>query len=864
MAVVVETSATRSPPGVVTKPARSAEWWIDPVRRAALAIFIAIPIVSLLAPSIAGRLVWTVAIAALPLFIVLIGYHRWRRICPLAFVNQVPVLLRRPGTRRASPWTQANAYFVSFAVFFVSLWIRLIATNGSGPAIAAFFIGISLVALLYGFLYTGKTWCNYVCPLSFIEKVYTEPHGLRETPNSQCPKCTACKSSCPDINEENGYWREIDSVSKRFVYFAYPGLIFGFYFYYYLQSGTWDYYFGGTWTHEPGVLRTAFFPGSPGPTAGFFFLPRVPRAVASALTLAVPALLSLVLYTKLEALVGRWISRRDQDAEPSRARHVMLSVSAFCSFVTFYTFAGQPTLRLIPWMPQISGSIVVLVASLYLARRFSRTRQSFAEETVARSLVKRWEWNDLRPPKDLHDAYLIHATLTRERASGYTRLLEIYTEALRECLASGMVTREDVQQLEALRSRLQIKPADHERTMAALAEEDRARLTDPTRQPSLEKRLQLKAYARALEWQLGQVLAADEPAADAAVGRLQAEYGVTPGEHAAVLEQILGGTEAVGARLADEARTVERASRMIRLLEAEPAPVHDLLADRLRRRRARAVDRLLGGVNPSSTEDTLRRMRQGLTSDDASRCDGALDLFADRAPAPIAGLLRAARLEAASHESSGNLAAGLRAETESPDPYARAAALHALALRGEADEGTIERLIGDEHETVRATARSVRAVMRSEAGGTGEADQSAGIVRILALRGVPIFSRIPLEGLARLAVSSTETPVVPGGILCREGDSGEEVFVLLEGEVEIVRGAGATEEPLGVEGVGGVIGEMAVLDPAPRAATVRATSSGARVLRLAGGPFRDALDADPNLADGVIRTLTRRLRKAGR
>jgi polyferredoxin len=93
---------------------------------------------------------------------------------------------------------------------------------------------LALTALLAGVVYTGKTWCNYLCPLSFIEKIYTEPQGLRETPNSQCEPCTACKKACPDINAENGYWKEIDCRSKRWVYYAFPGLVFGFYLYFYV------------------------------------------------------------------------------------------------------------------------------------------------------------------------------------------------------------------------------------------------------------------------------------------------------------------------------------------------------------------------------------------------------------------------------------------------------------------------------------------------------------------------------------------------------------------------------------------------------------------------------------------------------
>src|SRR5205823_7403251 len=168
-----------------------------------------------------------------------------------------------------------------------------------------------LGALGFGLLFTGKTWCNYICPVSFVEKIYTEPRGLRETANSQCEKCTACKAACPDINQENGYWKELGSRAKAFAYLAYPGLVFGFYFYYFLQAGTWDYYFGGSWADEPGVLQHAFLPGTDGGTAGFYFLPWVPRAVAACLTLALSALVSFGAFVQIERVVGAWL-RRDR------------------------------------------------------------------------------------------------------------------------------------------------------------------------------------------------------------------------------------------------------------------------------------------------------------------------------------------------------------------------------------------------------------------------------------------------------------------------------------------------------------------------------------------------------------------------
>jgi hypothetical protein len=460
-------------------PAAQAEWWVAPLGWAALAVFTALPLGTSLFEAYAGGVVWTIVIASLPLFIVLVGYHRWRRICPLAFVAQLPARLHRPGTRKAGPWLETNYYYVAFAVFFVSLWLRLIATNGDGHAISVFIGLLSLTALLAGIVYSGKTWCNYLCPLSFIEKIYTEPHGLRETPNSQCSPCTACKKACPDINEENGYWKEIGSRPKRWVYYAFPGLVFGFYLYFYLQAGTWHYYFSGAWTREPGLVMTAFLPGDNPWTAGFFFLPAVPRALAAALTLALWSLIGLLFFSRLERLVG---ARRGLRRDATRVRHVTMSLAAGTAFVTFYSFAGAPTLRLVPWVHQLFSILAVAAATLMLVRRLPRALQVFTEETLARNLIKHWEWTDVDPPSNLRDAFLLHTVRTRESQRSAAAILENYKQAVRVALADGFVTREEVQQLQALRHQLDITRADHERMMAELMEEAHDMRSDPAMQ----------------------------------------------------------------------------------------------------------------------------------------------------------------------------------------------------------------------------------------------------------------------------------------------------------------------------------------------------------------------------------------------
>jgi hypothetical protein len=829
--------------------------WVQPLRWVALAVWIGIPIFALLAQDIAGRIVWTVAVAALPIFIVLVGYHRWRRICPLAFWNQIPVRLRRPGNRRAPDWLEKRYYFVPLGLFTFGLWLRLIWTNGDGIALALFFIGISVVSLLFGVVFTGKTWCNYICPVSFIEKIYTEPQGLRETRNSQCVKCTACKKACPDINEENGYWKEIESTSKKFAYFAYPGLVFGFYFYYWMQSGTWDYYFGGSWTHQPGVLQFAFLPGTDAATAGFFFLPAVPRAMAAILTLAGCALLSFTLFSLLEPRVRAFMRRRDPTVDKIRARHTMFGLAAFSAFVTFYSFAGQPTLRKVEWLPVYTGLLVVVTATLFLVRRLTRTPQAFAEQSLARNIIKRWEWTDQRPPTDLHDAYVMHTARSSERERAYGQVLQAYEDAIRETLASGLITRAEVQRLESLRNQLQIKKTDHEKVMAKLAEEDRALLTDPTRQASAEKRLQLETYANALGHYLS-TRATTDRVDDSFVQQLRQEFGVTPEEHAAVLAQLLEEDGGSTAFVLDGLRVAERARLALEVLRSQSSLSLDFLSNLLKRARRRAAEQVVGGVRPGG-DGSNRQLIDQLISDDPNVRDTAVESLRSQLPQKLAERFAAAYAEARASSDLGSAKAILSAYMTDADPYIRASALYAASERDALTSDMLDRATGDEHALVRETAEGLRAQpASSSSGGT----PMLTVERMIALRCVELFASIDPAGLEEMARSSTDAHYAPDEALCIQGDPGDEVFVILDGDAVVVEGATRDSGVIRVERMGSVIGEMAVLESTVRSASVFAGAGGARVLRLNGEAFHTVVEADPAVAEGVIRSLARRIR----
>lgn len=861
-------SSPIAPAPVLPEPAKQSdsEWWVEVLKWIALAVFVGLPLFAYFLPAMAGRVVWTIVVAALPLFIVLVGYHRWRRICPLAFFAQIPVRLRRPGTRRASAWTEANYYLIAGTIFVISLWLRLIATNGDGHAITVFFILLPLAALFIGAIYTGKTWCNYICPVSFVEKIYTEPHGLQETENSQCQKCSACKKFCPDINEENGYWKEIGLRSKRIIYFAFPGLVFAFYFYYHLQSGSWAYYFDGRWTNEPGLMRTAFLPGHNAATAGFFFLPTIPRALAAAITLAVFAVASFVIFSAAERPLGSWLGRREGTTDVQRTRHVMFSMAAFSAFVIFYSFAGQPTLRKLTFIPapHLMSIVVVLTATMFLLKRLRRTQKGFAEETLARSIIKRWEWTDIKPPQDLREAFLIHTIRSGESARESAKVLEVYKDSVREALANGFVTRDEVNLLAHLRNQLKIKKSDHEEIMASLADEDRAVLSDPAKQITAEKRLQLTTYLNALKRYLERVMAAEGNPDDKFIQRLRSEYAVTRKEHMAVLDELLGGDSGMAARLAEALRTIERAEFTIRALELSPSPTHDFLADVLRRRHQRAVENLLRGLSFSLPDETSStNLRRALSSPDLAQRESIIGQFQTiLSPAIRERLINAYRETVLVESSMRTLTDMLAARLHSVDPYVRALSLFALAERGAVDNRMLEKMVKDEHEVVRETALQ----LKQHSGHRPEGLANLMFVgKMIALRAAPIFSTLAPEGLAELARASREEAFPPGAKLCPDDEMGEEVFILLSGEVEILRKDRSSGQLIERKAQkGGFIGELAVFDPAAHSEEIRAGKFGARVLRLDGNAFRAAVEAEPSIASQVIQTLAQRLRRAAR
>lgn len=98
-----------------------------------------------------------------------------------------------------------------------------------------------------------------------------------------------------------------------------------------------------------------------------------------------------------------------------------------------------------------------------------------------------------------------------------------------------------------------------------------------------------------------------------------------------------------------------------------------------------------------------------------------------------------------------------------------------------------------------------------------------------------------------------------GEIITRQGDVGDCMFVIQEGQVEVLVEKGGVETPLRIASEGEFMGEMAIFDREERSATLRALGE-ARLLTIDKKNFLKRIHKDPSLAYRLVQTMSKRVR----
>jgi CRP-like cAMP-binding protein len=127
-------------------------------------------------------------------------------------------------------------------------------------------------------------------------------------------------------------------------------------------------------------------------------------------------------------------------------------------------------------------------------------------------------------------------------------------------------------------------------------------------------------------------------------------------------------------------------------------------------------------------------------------------------------------------------------------------------------------------------------------------------VKIELIKRVPLFSRCTKKELAAIAGEADELVVPEGRSLSRQGATGREFVVIVEGSADVQKNG----RKINRLGAGDFLGEIALISGAPRTATVTTTSE-ARILVLNDRSFRRLTKEIPSLHASVLKALSERL-----
>jgi ATP-binding cassette subfamily B protein len=121
------------------------------------------------------------------------------------------------------------------------------------------------------------------------------------------------------------------------------------------------------------------------------------------------------------------------------------------------------------------------------------------------------------------------------------------------------------------------------------------------------------------------------------------------------------------------------------------------------------------------------------------------------------------------------------------------------------------------------------------------------------LRAVPLFSQLSPDELTVVAGQLRPERYGPGQDVVRQGERGDRMYLIHDGEVDVIVSDGR-ERRVATLSKGDFFGELALLSPKPRDATVR-TATAAELYSLAQADFQALLEGNPEVKEAVSKTV---------
>ena len=445
-----------------------------------------------------NQMFWGVVVPLGVLMLVLFSHELWRRMCPLAFASQ---LFRALGLQRtvagkggrrdlgkvgANSWLARHHVHLQWTLFITGLSLRLLVVNSNPLALGLFLALTVLAALVVGWAYAGKAWCQYFCPMAPVQTLLTGPLSLLGSPaqlqtgsaltQSMCRSvgatgkessaCVACQSPCIDIDSERTYWQNLfGKPGLTWAWYSYPGLVIGFFLLIQDESrGGGDYLRSGMWAYDNKAMSLIFTPLSGGLTFG------LPRLISLPALLVLAGFMTVAIFGVVEQFLQRRF-RLAMNGERSRelARHRTRLLASFLAVNGFFWFADPSLGALSGLTGQLIRSVVLGVSGMWFYRGWYRERSAYKRESTSNSLRK--QLAKILPDLEQHLEGRSLADLSVNEVYTLVKVLpaqvgkakrQIYGSVLEDLFNSGRLERaESLVQLEELRHSLGLVDEDH-------------------------------------------------------------------------------------------------------------------------------------------------------------------------------------------------------------------------------------------------------------------------------------------------------------------------------------------------------------------------------------------------------------------
>ena len=484
-----------------------------------------------------NRLFWGVIVPA-GLLILVVGSHEfWRRICPLAFVSQTSRALGiqrkvmnkkgrfEPVKVKPDSWLARHHVQLQWSLLIAGLCLRLLVVNSSPIGLASLLIFTLLAAAFVGWLYAGKAWCQYICPMGPVQTILTGQRSAlggaahigstSKITQSMCRSiadsgkeqsaCVACQASCIDIDSERHYWKSLRGKrGLTWAWYSYPGLVLMFFelmmaveAHMAPQDSELTYLRQGHWAFDATLPARAW-----DPLRGWLPFPRV---VVIPLLLVLTGWASVAVFQGIERILLRQYEKLGLPSAADLAVSRTRLLATFLSVNIFFWFVDPSQGAFGPHGAQWIRSLVLVFSAIVLFRSWARDQSTYRRESTTDSLRRQLKQLpgldaalDGRRLQDL-SAQEVFTLAKALPVAVRGRAREIYQGVIRDLIRNGSLDRaKALVELEELRQSLQLSEEDHHATIRVLAADEPTLLQLDERTLQLQQ-LREEAFAEIVE-----------------------------------------------------------------------------------------------------------------------------------------------------------------------------------------------------------------------------------------------------------------------------------------------------------------------------------------------------------------------------